>query len=702
MRVRFIIRRAFKLALEGGYLRMKHWFLALLVLLTLCLCTVPALAAENEFSFDRTVTTVFEGDTLATVLNRTGDAAQGEVTYTSSAEKNATVDAAGVVTALQKGKTTITATLKTEERSYRATVTITIVRRVTEIEVNEDSLSVYAADDPAILSLLTQPVPEGARVLVLPVNRSQKLGITALPKDANDRKTTLSTDSPEICDVTGSTLKPQALGECNVTITSQQNPEITFTYHVLVVQPITKLTLSLEKSELFIGETTRISTAFTPEDATMQQVIYSSRNEEIATVDQNGLVTALKKGTVTLDAAAADGSGRTASIRLTVKQQPESITLSETSFVINVGKTKRITAQVLPAATNDKSVTWTSSDESVATVTSNGTVKPVAPGACTITCASKDLPQVYATATVEVHQLVTRVAFLEKSLSFDVNTTCQTYWEIEPANATDQSVTFSSSNEKIATVDENGLITGLKRGSCTITVKTADGSNRKATIKINVLQPVTGVHMEKGTYRVGIDEGLRIKAVLEPSDASNTNMTWSVADSSIASVRGSNNRPVVTGKRWGTTTVTGVTEDGGFSATATIKTGNYNKAVQITDLYVSDNKIKIVVKNESNMNITKFFFDISCYDMYGNPLPCCTDGTNTFGGSYGYTLYEGDSTEHGKFYFSDFVQPETPIGRVVMTITGYRADDGYSHTIPEDKRQPVEFKSATYTPPAAV
>lgn len=165
-------------------------------------------------------------------------------------------------------------------------------------------------------------------------------------------------------------------------------------------------------------------------------------------------------------------------------------------------------------------------------------------------------------------------------------------------------------------------VTGHKRGSCTITVKTADGSNRKASIKINVLQPVQGVHMEKDTYRVGIDEGLRITAVLEPSDASNTNMTWSVADSSIASIRGTNNRPVVTGKRWGTTTVTGVTEDGGFSTTATIKTGNYNKAVKITDLYVSDNKIKIVVKNESNMNITKFFFDISCYDLSGNPLPC--------------------------------------------------------------------------------
>ncbi len=680
---------------------MKHWFAAALVLLLLCLCAVSATAAEDEFAFDKTVTTVFEGETLATILNRSGDAAQGEVTYVSSATKNATVDSNGLVTALNKGKTTITATLKTEKRSYRATVTLTILRRVTSIEVKEDSLSVYAAEDPVILPLLTQPVPQGAKVLVLPVKKSLKLSISALPKDASSRKTVLSTDNPEVCQVTGSTLKPQALGECNVTIASQQNPEITLTYHVLVVQPVTKVTLSLGEKQLFIGETTQLTAAFTPEDATLQHAVFSSRNEEIATVDSNGLVTALKKGTVTLDAKAGDGSGKKASIRLTVRQQPESITLSETSVVINVGKTKRLTAKVLPTATNDKSVTWSSSDESVATVTSNGTIKPVAPGTCTITCASKDLPQVSATVTVEVHQLVTRVAFSEKSLSFPINTTCQTYWEIEPANATDKSVTFSSSNEKIATVDSNGLVTAHQRGSCTITIKTADGSNRKGTIKINVLQPVQGVHMEKDTYRVGVNENLRIKAVLEPSDASNTSMTWSVADSSIVTIRGTNNRPVVTGKRWGTTTVTGTTQDGGFSASATIKSGNYNRVVRITDLYVSDNKIKIVVQNESNMNITKFFFTIACYDMTGNPLPCCTDGTNAFSGSYGYTLYEEDITDHGKFYFSDFVQPEALIGQVTMTITGYRADDGYSYTIPEDKRETVTFTSNGYTPPAA-
>ena len=302
-----------------------------------------------------------------------------------------------------------------------------------------------------------------------------------------------------------------------------------------------------------------------------------------------------------------------------------------------------------------------------------------------------------ATATVQVQQPVTRVAFTEKSISFDVNTTFQSYYEIEPSTATNQGVTFSSSNEKVATVDQNGVITGHMKGACTITVKTTDGSNRKGTLKVSILQPVTGVHMSKAEYRVGIDESTRIRAILEPTNASNTNMSWSIADTSIATVRGGSNRPLITGKSWGTTTITGTTEDGGYTTSATIHAGNYDKAVVITDLYVSDNKIKIVAKNKSDMNITKFFFTVTCYDMLGNPAVCNTDGSALFTGSYRYTLYEGDSTTHGRFTFDNYVDPDVALGRVTITITGYRTDDGYSRDIAPEKQTVVEYINPLYT-----
>lgn len=673
--------------------------LVFFLILALAVCT-SALAAEDTFAFDRDVNLVFEGETLTTVLERSGAAAQGEVSYTSSSEKIAVVDQNGVVTGVEKGRATITATLETDAGRFRATLPVTVGRRVSSIEMNEDSLTVYASDDPAVAALTSQPLPADVRVLVLPLGRSQRLGITALPATASDRSVLLTSDNEEICTIsTNNTLKPAALGECNLILTSEQTPSVTTVYHLIVVQPITKLTLSLSEKEIFVGGSSQVLVEYAPETATVKQARFSSRNEKVATVDEAGVITGVSKGSATIDVTAADGSNKKASIRVTVQQQPESIELSDSSLTLNVGKTKRLTAKVLPAATSNKGVTWSSSNESVATVSTNGTIKGIYPGTCTITCTSKALPSVSASATVEIRQPVTRISFPEKSISFNVNTTCQVYWQIEPANATNQAVTFSSNNEDVATVDSKGLITGHKKGSCTITVKAADGSGKKGSIKVNILQPVTGVHMSKDTYRVGIDEGTRIHAVMEPENASNTGMNWTIADPSIASVKGKNNKPVVTGKRWGTTTITGVTDDGGYTTTAIIKTGNYDKALSITDLYLTDNKIKISVKNESNMNVTKFFYTISCYDMHGVPVVCNTDGSSSFEGSYGYTLYEGDSTTHGKFYFGDFVQPETLLGKVTMTITGYRTDDGYSRTIPSEKRQTVEFVSPLYSEP---
>ena len=92
--------------------------------------------------------------------------------------------------------------------------------------------------------------------------------------------------------------------------------------------------------------------------------------------------------------------------------------------------------------------------------------------------------------------------------------------------------------------------------------------------------------MEKDTYRVGINEGLRITAVLEPSDASNTNMTWSVADSSIASIRRHEQPPRGHRQALGRPPPSPASpRTAASTTTAAIKTGNYNKAVKITDLY---------------------------------------------------------------------------------------------------------------------
>ena len=675
----------------------KRSILILLLTLAMLCLALPAQAEDNKCAFDKAVTTLFEGDTLRPSLLLAGEPATGTVSYASSATKVATVDDSGLVTGLSKGNVTITATVKTEKRTYKATIALKVLRKVESISVTENKLTVFQSTDSEVAHLF--PAEEGAepvRVLVLRLGANQTLQAVCEPTDASNRKFTVTTSDSSVVKVTGSTLKPQKAGQCDVTVASELNPEVSVTYRVLVAQPVTRLKLSAPEKTAYVGGTLALSADFTPANATIQALTWTSANERVATVDENGVVTGIDKGTATIRATAKDGSGKYATFSVQVLQQPQSVTLNESSIVVNVGSYKTLRASVLPEKTNNKKVVWSSSDTSVATVNQSGRVTPVAPGHCTITAACQDFPQIAASAAVEVRQPVTRIAFTQKEVNVNVGSTLQVYWEISPANATVTDVSFSTNKENIATVDAAGLITAHKRGECYITVAAADGSGKKARILVNVLQPVEGVHMKNDTLSVGVDESITATAELEPSDASNNRMTWHSADEHIATVKGSRNRPTITGHHWGTTTITGETEDGGFTTTATVKVGNYDKALKITDLYLQNNLIKIVVNNESNMNITRFYYTIECYNWQDEPIVCNENGGNSFNGSYRYTLCEGENTEHGKFTFEDFVQPEEEIARVVMRITGYRTDEGYSRDIREDRQVLVEFTTTKY------
>ena len=671
----------------------------MLVLMLVCLAA-PALAEPNQFHFNKNVNAVFEGETLQMDLVRAGDCAEeGTLVYTSSREGVATIDQNGVVTGVSKGQTTITVVLTTSKRSWKESMTVTVRRKVTAINVKEDKLPLFQKDDSEVADLLAdmseEPEIDALPVLLLRMGSNQGIQATLEPNDANDRNFVLTTSDEDIVKVQSNNFRPQKTGECVVTVQSRQNPEIFKAYRALVVQPVTKLTISAPEKYTYIGGTLPLTVTYTPDNASIQAVTWTSANEKVATVDENGVVTGVGKGQANIRATATDGSGKNVTFQVTVRQQPESIELTSKTDTVKVGSYMTITAKVLPNSTNDKSVTWTSSNESIAKVNSSGRVTPVGPGSCVITCASASYPGVDASMTITVSQPVTKVSFLEKEVSVNVGRAVTVFWQVEPANATDQSVAFSSRDERIATVDADGTIHGVKRGSTTITVAAQDGSGKKATIKINVLQPVEGVHMQNDTVTVGVNESVRATAELEPSDASNTNMTWTSEDESIATVRGTNNKPSVTGKRWGTTSIIGVTEDGGYVTTATVKVGNYDKALVITDLYLSGDAVKINVQNQSNMTITRFSYIIELFDMYGQPLACNTNGSNMFTGTYGYELYEGDITTHGRFYFANFVQP-AGVGRVLMRITGYTTDDGYSRTIREERQEIMEYIAPGY------
>lgn len=163
----------------------------------------------------------------------------------------------------------------------------------------------------------------------------------------------------------------------------------------------------------------------------------------------------------------------------------EALTLSEESVAINKGKTLTLEAVVGPENATSKAVEWLSSDENVATV-KNGKIQTKATGPCDITCRATDSSGVKAVCHVEVIQMVTSVTTKAQKLTIPYGSSSTVEMTFKPADATDQSLLWASSDESICTVDAAGVMTAVGSGDCTITATTADGSNKSVKIKVHV------------------------------------------------------------------------------------------------------------------------------------------------------------------------------------------------------------------------
>lgn len=164
----------------------------------------------------------------------------------------------------------------------------------------------------------------------------------------------------------------------------------------------------------------------------------------------------------------------------------ETVTVSfeAEQFSLAMGKTLTLKTTVSPR--KSMKLEWSSSDESVASVNNKGIVKGLSVGETTITVKSAEDESVTASCKVTVVLPVKKISFNEKALNLPAGLTQKPEIKIEPENATNKAVTFSSSNEKVATVDENGVITGVSKGSAKITAVAQDGSKVKGVIKVKV------------------------------------------------------------------------------------------------------------------------------------------------------------------------------------------------------------------------
>ena len=309
---------------------------------------------------------------------------------------------------------------------------------------------------------------------------------------------------------------------------------LTLALLLLIIMPIqaqasSKVKLNKTKITLLTGKAYQLKVK-----GTTSKVKWSSSKKSVATV-KNGKVTAKKAGKTTITAKVGK---KKLTCKVTVNQAVTSIKLNKTSLKLETGKSYTLKATVGPNKAKNKKVTWKTSNSKVAIVDAKGKVSTRTAGTAVITCEAKDGSGKYAsckivvigkatggtTVTVkEADVKVTKISLNQTSLNLTVGESETLKATISPSNATNKTITWKSSDKKIATVDNSGNVKAIASGTASIEAQTSNGLVVSCTVTVKA-KPTS---YSLGEYTInGGDGDYYIQYECETNPTLVKNITW--------------------------------------------------------------------------------------------------------------------------------------------------------------------------------
>ncbi len=484
-----------------------------------------------------TLYTPFTKKLTATVLPE--NASDKSLTWLSSDESVVKVDGEGNVTAVGKGEATVT--VKSNDTGVTSECKFVIFIGVEDIVTSESAYSLHE-------------------------NTSVKVEYSVNPADADIPDVVFESSDEDIFTVSeDGTITGVSKGEAELTITSVQNPEVSRVVPVSITRAVTGIELDITDKLLFAGSSFTPVVTVLPSDASNKTVIWTSSDDSIISVDASGKATAASRGFAEITAKTEDG-GFVASYSVEVVQLPEEVSCTVDSARIYLEETVTLEMTVLPEDTNDKTLTWSSTDTDIATVDRNGKVTPVSTGTCYIVASSiadgveKRVELTVAKRSEEI-EINCRIPDLYKGEKLRLIAT------VLPEDATDKTVKWTSSDDSIATVDENGIVTAVDHGVVTLTATASDGSGASASVEIRIVSEITGISLPETEKTVNLGESFIVGATVEPEMAYDKTVTYSSSDEEVLTVDSEGNvKTLKTGKA----VISATTADGKFTATVTV------------------------------------------------------------------------------------------------------------------------------------
>lgn len=499
----------------------------------------------SSITMSTTTLNMYLGEsTTVTATVSPSNAANKQIAWTTSNREVATVSANGKITAVGVGAADIYATAY--DNGVRGVVHV-IVKEIpsTDIKLNYTSLTLR----------------EGEEV---------QLEAEVIPSDTTNKEIVFSSEDPTIATVSsdGKVVAMTAVKGKNTTNIIVSNGSVRKIVPVEVIADrVYTESIKVDTSiiNMFVGNTKKINASVVPSNASDTTLKYEIIDTDIATVDDNGNITAKKEGSTALYIRnyGADFYGKEvyAVVLINVQKQKvnaESMTLRYPNSHMYPGDTQTPIYEIFPEDTSDKSLTWTSSNPNAVSVDTNGKITAISQGTSTIKAVSNDNPSVSDTFTVTVDAPIISVEEIVVDPTFvilEVGKSAALDVKVYPENATVKDIEWTVTDQTVVAVDKNtSSIIGLRSGRTQVRLESVENPNVYMVITVLVEDtPIESIEISPNEPVLNKGENVQMIVEFTPSAITNDSIKWTSSNTSVGTI---DENGLFTAKDYGTTLIT--------------------------------------------------------------------------------------------------------------------------------------------------
>lgn len=501
----------------------------------------------DSFTLDRTSVVMYKGQTLQ--LTPTFTSYSGVVTWETSDSKCVTVTDGGLLSAIKEttvgNDVTITATLQLDDGTIKkATCIVKVEASIDKITINPESLTLQKGETKTLIASFS------GNVTVAPFTWSSTDKKVCTVSPSNDGKS---------CLVTG-----VGGGTATIVLTNNDNMIQVFC-SVTVTIPVDKITLNDSTySAKYYTEGVKLGYKIEPSNATDLEMVWTSSDIGVATVDRYGLVSFTGPGTTLINVYPKNNPNNTFSqCILTVIKTADSMTLKTNDLLMKAGENYTLEYTVFPKD-SQLEVAFSSADANIASVdTKTGLISAKKAGSTQIFVKGEGL-DAPAVCNITVLQASQSISFAQNEIILATGDKTKLAYSLSPADSTD-TVTWSSLDTKVCTVNANGEVTAIAAGTTYIQAKTSSGAD--AMLVVSVRDAVKGLALDKSEAKMMKGDKLKLVPVFTPANPYNTGVKWSTTNGGVLNVDATG---VVTAVGAGIAAIRCVSDDGDYQATCVI------------------------------------------------------------------------------------------------------------------------------------